>query len=333
MTLKTQYYDVIQTYGGANSQMRYYQQLSQPIIERASDFYMAIDRFKIPMTNVPIFIFNPATDFYTFEIEYNGIKSGKTALVYKAPALLSTLSAYYYYVYSYDFMISMMNTALSTAFTTLSGLVTLPTGSIAPHFEIDSTTHIISLVAQVDFYDETLTTPIRIFCNTNMHKFVMGIPASYDPSDTNGRNVLFSIFDVKNNIIAGTPSDFYKMSTEFGSQTLINWNVAQGFVITSDTLPVNPEYLPIMGGQTILNTRPIVSNFDFIYTSDMTKGFTAQYILQSPYKTLDLVGTQPVTTIDLTVYWYDNLNNLYPVYLRLDEAMSIRLNFIPRNKN
>jgi hypothetical protein len=330
MTSKIQYYDVLQTYTGPNSQMRYLQQLSQPVVEDVSKYQMAIDRFRIPMTNVPIFIYNPETNFYTVELVYNGVGSGPISLIYQPPALLPTTSAYYYYVYSYNVMLSMINEALTRAFSILGGLVTLPTGSVAPYFRNDAS--IISLIAQVDFYNEALTTPIHIYMNSNLQKFVNGIPSSYNPAILNGRNILFKVCDFKNNTISASPSNLYVMASEYGAQTLINWNEAQGFVITSDFLPVNPEFLPIVGNQSILNTRTIISNFDFINTSDMTKGFVAQYILQSPYKTLDLIGNRPLTTIDLTVYWYDNNNNFHDLYLRQGEAISLRLAFIPKMK-
>lgn len=331
MVSKTQYYDVLQTYSGPNSQMRYYQQLSQPIVDNASKFYLAVDRFRIPMTNVPIFVFNPVLNYYTVELVYNNVGSGPTPLAYIPNSLLPMTSAYYYYVYSYNNVISMINNALSTAFTNLASLTTLPVGAVAPYFEIDHNTHIMSLLCQKNFYDQTLATPIQIFMNNNMQKFVMGIPQSYNNAFTNGRNVLFTVTDNKNNVITASPSDYYIMQSEFGAQTLINWNEAIGFVMTSDTLPVQQEYLPIVSGN-ILNTRSIVANFDFINTSDMTKGFVAQYILQSPYKTLDLIGTQPINTIDFTIFWYDKQNNFYPIYLRQDEAMSIRMAFIPKLK-
>lgn len=331
MSSKIQYFDVLQKYTGPNTQMRYYQQLSQPLIEHASNYYLAMDRFRIPMTNVPIFVYNPTPNYYTVELVYNSVGSGAIPLIYKPNVLLPQTSAYYYYVYSYQTMISMLNTALSTAFTTLSGLTTLPTGSVAPYFIIDNTTHIISLVCQKNFYEETLTTPIQIYVNNALQKYVIGIPSSSNNSYTNGRNVLFTITDNVNNVISASPSNLLKMDSEYGAQTLINWNEAIGFVITSDTLPVNQEYLPILTGN-ILNTRPIVANFDFINTSDMTKGFVAQYILQSPYKTLELIGNQPINTIDFTVYWYDNQNTFYPIYLKMDEAMSMRLIFTPKLK-
>jgi len=326
---RIQYYDVLQSYTGANSQMRYYQQLSQALVDNASNYYLSVDRFNIPMSNVPIFIFNPSTNYYTVELVYNNIGSGPVSLVYDPPELLPQTSAYYYYVYSYNKMIGMLNTALSTAFTILDGLVTLPAGSIAPWFEIDPITHIMCLVAQVNFYAKTLTTPIKIFTNTNLQKFTVGIPLSNNPAVTNGRNVLFTIADYKNNTRVSSPSAFYVMSSEYGSQTLINWNVAVGFVFVSDTIPVNPEYLPIVKGQNLLNAQKIVANFDFINTSDMTKGLVAQYVLQSPYKKMNLIGNNAIHSVDITVYWYDNLNNFYPIYLRQDETMSIRLLFIP----
>jgi len=328
----TQYYDVLQAYSGPNSQMRYFQQLSQPIIEHANEYYLSIDRFSIPMSNIPIFIFNPAANFYTVELVYNGTGSGPISVQYIPPALQPTTSAYYYYVYSYNLFLLMINTALAASFTALGGSISLPAGSIAPYFVIDDSTKIISLVAQSNFYDSTISTPIQIFMNTNLLSYMEGIPMSYNSALAGGRNILFNLFNTHNNVIAASPSNFYKMDTEYGASTLINWNQAKGFIITTDSIPINPEYLPIVSGQNLLNTRPILANFDFVYSPSDTKGLVAQYILQSPYKTIDLVGRNQVNRIDTTVYWYDSSNNMYTIYLRPNEAMSIRLVFLKKNK-
>ena len=337
--IDSQYQDILKSYNSFDTQMRYFKQYSQNIVEKASDYNLAIDRFYVPLSSVPIFIFNntQVTDinkvttysYYSVELSYNGIYSGQTFIQY-IPRSGSSVSAdkFYYYVYGFGNFLEMINTTLSSAFTKLSGLVTLPTDSIAPHFEIDYTNYMLSFVGQSNFYDSSLASPITVYMNNPMQQFMSGIPSSYNGSFSNGRNIIFKFSNLYNNIITWSSSDYYKMNSEYGTQTLIRWNIAKGLVFTTDTIPVNTENLPATLNQSLLISRGILANFDFIYTSDAPKPFSAQYILQSPYKQITLINDTPINVLDITVYWYDMDNNLYDTFIYSGEALSMRLVFL-----
>jgi hypothetical protein len=352
-----QYQDILKAYNVNDRQMKYLKQFSQPIVERAQDYFIAIDRFNLQMTSIPIFIYktsksiDPITgvvtnvdDQYSVEISYNGIYSGQTFLQYVPQLGVTTASAFYYYVYSYNNFIRMINTALVTAFTTLGGLVTLPTGSLAPYFELDLKTNMMSFVVQNNFFNGTPLWGgvINVYMNNKMLRFVNGIPLSISTAAPNGRNLLLNVYNIYNNLFARIPVDktppdpsiydFLVMYSEYGSQTLINWNDAKGLVFTTDTIPINPEYMPSAENDSSIVSRGILANFDFIYTESTPRPLNAQYIQQSPYKLIDLLGISPISMLDITVYWYDYNNNLYDCYLYDGEAMSIRLLFTRKVK-
>jgi hypothetical protein len=55
-----------------------------------------------------------------------------------------------------------------------------------------------------------------------------------------------------------------------------------------------------------------------------------QYILQSVYKLIDLIGNDPINTIDIKLFWYDSHNNIYPLGVSLGDSISLRLVFIKK---
>ena len=351
--IDAQYQDILKPYNPIDRQMRYLKQFSQSIVTKADDFYLSIDRFNIPMTSIPIFIYqltphvDPITGLttytdteYSIELEYNGVFSGQTFIQYVSNTPVT--SSFYYYVFNYNAFIRMINTAISTAFTTLGGIITLPTGSVAPYFEIDQNTKMMSLVVQNNYFNGTIGwLPLKLYANIKMLRFLNGIPLEFTYQSPT-RILLFIVEDLHNNLERRVPFDltptdptlydFLIMNSEYGAQTLINWNDAKGFVFTTDTLPINPENLPSTANQSMLVSRGILANFDFIYTESTPKPLSAQYILQSPYKKIDLISSVPINILDIAVAWYDYNNNLHECYLYDGEAMSIRLVFLRKKK-
>jgi len=334
-----QYVDIFKTYQANDQTATYFNRYSQNIVDNAEDWYLAVDRFNIPINSVPLMIFNPTTNYYSVELCYNGIYSGEFPVVYVPSTTYPTNDHKYYYINAYDDFINMVNTALSDAFTYLGGLVILPLGSIAPYFMVNQDIGMLSYVAQVDFYDEVLPTTNRIdtYINKNLYQYLRGPIVKYDTNTLTNRVARYISMDLHNNTLIGTPSDFYIMKSNLGSQTLIDWNVARGLVLMTNCIPINQEYMPtnISGSNTsstssLLNNQGVLSTFDFIYTQTEMQPTKAQYILNSVYKLIDLRGSVPVNTIDLSVFWYDNYNILHPLDLEKDNSLSIRLVFIKK---
>ena len=359
------YVDIIKGFEAGNRYATFRQQYDKALVKNAEDYILSIDRFNIPMTAVPIFIFNNSYEirsgsvyynYYGVSLSYNGVYTdvhhlqyiaGSTNITVYDPNNPDNTDPMYYYVWNVSIFLKMINNALTEAFTTLGGLVTLPAHSVAPFFTIDYSTYTLKYYAQSDFYDtDTLATPICVYINTNLWNMLKGftyliIGGLVTPA-ADGRDAQMLCFDQYNNTdtIGGTATynDYYVMTCEFGAATIISWNVAKGFFITSNNLPVRTEYAPcikatydnstqiynIVNSNTAIST-PIICSFDFVYSNIEPFPLNAQYILNSPYKIIDLIGTSPINNIDMAVYWFDNLNNAYPLKFYRNEAMSIRI--------
>jgi hypothetical protein len=333
------YIDIISDYNSFNGYAKYFKQYDSPIVDNGSNYTLAIDRFNIPLSMIPIFIFSDHKtsglyDFYTLELEYNGISTGQIGVQYfldnfSSPPPKSNTEAYnlYYSIYTYSDMIKMINDTIITAYNKLASLVALPS-PIPPFFTIDlDSPTIFAFNAPIVSFDINLPSFIKLYSNTNLNTLFDGIPMYwYGFNSPSGRDVRYFAYNLYNNIVDYGGVKFYKMVCDNGAEIFNSWNMARGFFFTSSNMNVRNEYFQGSNASELLGL-PIICNFDLIYSSSSPKPLTAQYILQSPYKILDIVGNGKIDKIDLSVYWYDKFGNYYPILLEPHEAMSVRFIF------
>lgn len=271
----------------------------------------------------------------------------------------------YYFVYAYQYMLDMVNTTIAAAFGAIPGGV--PMGSLPPYFIYDPNTQLISLIAQSTFYDETLAKPIKLYMNTALQNYFDAIPVhflGYDgfPSVTPGQNFLFQIKDegnnyyyppggqtIVNNVIGAQisltttgvtilpPIQWYQMKQEYN--VLAYWNSFKNIVFTSGTIPIQYEQAPI--NNTMSNTSasgtsnffPILTDFNPLI-SQLAAGAVRsifQYYVSGPYRLIDLNSHIPLRKVDIQLYWQDNFNNLYPLYIQNGNSINIKLLFVKKD--
>jgi hypothetical protein len=123
--------------------------------------------------------------------------------------------------------------------------------------------------------------------------------------------------------------------------TIQYWNSFRNIVFLSGTLPVQAEYIPqnqisLLGGnlqsspQGAVAYRPILTDFEPLLSAAGNSRSELQYFPQGPYRLLDLIGTSPLTKVDLSVYWEDKNDNLYPLYIFTGQSVSVKLLFIKK---
>lgn len=360
-------FDQNNTMGTMGSPAIYQEQLNQPIIFNPSDYYLAIQRFSIPTGNVPIFIPEiqpfPNTDLdktiYSVTLSYGGVPYQQfvefSSTSPKAPMSLplTALHPYadktpYYYVFSYQVFLTMINEALATAFTQLGMLTGLPNNSLAPFFIFDPSTQKISLIAQGDFYLETVATPIEIYVNTPLFTFVSGIPNEfYGNFLPNGEDYLLLVSNFyNNNGLVNYPPYNIPVPAPIGTfhpiimtqeySTLVNWNSFQTLELTTNLIPIKQEFLPAVtdaGTATgVLNSIPILKDFvPLVDTLEPAARTTVNFSADGPYQLINLTSTQPLSKFDMTVYWTDQFQNKYILDIPFNQNVTIKLVFIKKS--
>jgi hypothetical protein len=334
------------------------QELYEPLIHKPDDWYLSIIRFTIPTLDIPIFIpeiqpfpnVNLLNTAYSVELTYNGNSSGQTFVQYissqpnaqQSEPLTATHpfadKTLFYYIYGYIDFINMVNTALATAFAALPGK---PVGSEAPFFIYDAVTQRISLIAQTLYYDLALALPIEIFVNYKLLLFMDAIPAIfYSNNSLSGRDAQFNMINFFNNYLPVdtviTPSspylygDYFQLIQEY--DILASWNSFKSLELISNLLPIKQEFVAHKGvNQSTVVSQGILKDFEPILDRGPEARTTVQYQLQSPYQIINLYGTTPLSKIDISLYWTDQLKNQYQLYIPYNQVATIKMVFIKKN--
>lgn len=343
------YYDIVisNTQSLTGIVAAYSETRGEPILDKPSDYYLAIDRFSIPGLQIPIFVFQNNT--YSVAMDYNGTDSGQVYLIFDPTNDYPITDFRYYYIYNYQQFITMINTALATAFTNLPSK---PTGATAPpYLTFDPINGLISFIAQQTFTPDTAdplsSSNLRVYMNTilynffsNFYNFYWGINTTY------GKNLQLLITNTYNNgyiIPYGAPGyngaavlpNAYISTQEFN--TLYNWNDFNNIVITSGSLPVAQELIPTFNSdgtqiQNTKNSRTILSDFFPLISQGPDARSVFQYSASGKYRYIDLLSDSALNTFDIQIYWEGTNLTLTPLYLAAGATINIKFAFIRKNK-
>jgi hypothetical protein len=354
------YYNIVipHNLNGGFSPAIYQEQLNQAILNNPSDYYMSVIRFSIPGGNIPLIIPDiqpyPNTDvnktIFSVTLTYNVFTSSQifvefvpddeslqpTPLTPQSP--LPTTNGYYF-LYTYTSFLNMINTALSNAFIAL-GIASggLPVGSLAPYFQFDPINERISLVAQVAFYDETLANPIKIYMNYQLFSLLDGLPSVFQGySAPTGSDFLLVVknnhdnFYNPSNVTPVYPPLYYIMTQEY--PTLADLNSFKSLALTSNLLPIKPEYIPRpkSSNQSVINTQGYLKNFEPLVVLGPESRTVIQYQADGPYQLIDLTSNTPLTKIDVSVFWFDVYGNQYLVDIPYNQVLTIKMVFIKKS--
>jgi hypothetical protein len=302
-------------------------QYSQSIIDDGSKYKLGIDRFYIPCQGIPIFIFDPSSNYYIVTLKYNNISSDPISLIYIPSSNISINNPLYYYVYFFDDMIKMINDALSDAFTSLTGKTVLPVGSKTPYLNINYPNSELNLYTDSS-YDEDTSPHIEIYFNSALGKFINGLPVYINYSSLTEKYRL-KVYNFGSNVVSG----LYCMTSNYKSECIENWNICRGIVIINQGgINTTHELMPSGNNSSEVtqhNSRSILANFDILYENDI-KPLKIQYIsATSMYKWID-INNDNINKIDLSIEWYDANNNFYPIYMNIGNSISARLVFVKK---
>jgi hypothetical protein len=259
------------------------------------------------------------------------------------PFTVDTYSNPYYYIYNIQkFIFDSVNVAFQTAFTALLALGALPTAN-APFIEYDPYTGFCILDADVLGYNQASVSPqINIYMNANLYQLFNSFTADFlggNPLYTPNLAYRLRVFNNNNTNIINYPTyNAIQMYQEFS--VIPVWNPVKSFIFTSNLLPVNaslegdPVVIGNGGFQLPDNSINALSNVLTDYQVELIRGNETrplvQYVPSAEYRLFDLVGNNPLGTINLQCFWRDRFNNLNPFKLRTGCSASIKIMF--RNK-
>lgn len=349
------------------------------IIDDPSKYYGSIIRFDIPLNTVPIWIcdiipppttipVNPNLTPYKIGVKFlDGTGTYQyftTNLIFEPEDLFDPVPIQnvpgkqiitpYYWCYSYQTMLNMINNGLNTVFTAFQTAFPLApqfavpfnTSSSYPFFEeIKGTQNLFEIIFNRTLINSqpTFSGPgneARIYCNQELLNFIDGFPLKYNGNNRpNGDDYEIDLssarnFDAYNSPTPLLPTDplftFFSFGQEYSTITL--WNAVRKIVITTSSIPIVSEYTPQQGNDVGLSSSlPIFSDFIPIFENAGETRTLVVYNPQSQYRLVDLSSTSPLQTIDVKIYWQDKHGNLYPLLISVEQQASIKIGFFKKS--
>jgi hypothetical protein len=304
------------------------------VIENPKDYCMSVARFSCPGTLIPIFIWDSigptgqkVVDNTTYQVGLrftdpsgSGVYDGSANLIYVSQNMsAASTSEEYYYIYSYQQFINIINTGLTTAFNNLATVCTnaghpLPVDvSGAPFMTFDAVTGICKLTALKSY----VTKNMKVFFSQGLYSFFENFNA-IDHVDMliGGSDNYMQIIveDTKNNSvdIPGFGS-CYVMTQEFNSLYL--WNEFKSLVIISATIPIKDEFAPTSNNTSSNQLLRILTDLEPIVQQGPEARSVIQYVPSGEYRRIDLQSVGMLNTLDIRILWKDIYGVLHSVYI------------------
>jgi hypothetical protein len=347
-----------------------------PIIIKASDYYCSVIRFTIPLDTIPIMIMpvipnqtNSNLTPFIIGIFYNGAYTPINLIYQNAhpnlPVPIQNIPyrqviTPYYFVYSYNLFINMLNYALQLALDT-SGVQALFPGVKLAWFSLNDPTNLISLYVHHVFTDfsapsPAINTPI-IYINTPLKVFLDSWNYNfYGYDQLNGFEFSFILQNkypvIATSTLTPTPDQAYGLYNNVPSippiynvftqeyKSIQLWSSLRKIFITSGTIPIGYEFEPPVASPTnpgiTFNSSsnpslPILTDF-IPLINDIGESRSIAYYIPSPqYRLIDMISDTNIQNIDLNIYWQDKLGNTYPLDISLFEQASVKLGFFRKS--
>lgn len=279
----------------------------------------------------------------------------------KAPTTVQDFSSSYYYIYSYQEWILMINTAFETAITALktayatwnttntvaitawnatpanaNNLIPTTLTATAPFMEFDP--YALNAILNGDnvWYNSNnnANTRINIYFNNAMYSLYNTFPST--TTLLNGVYSNLMLMNSFNGFNLFTTSTLTYLQAFQEASTAVLLNPVSSVVFTTGLLPVNNELVSVPKSNTVggvssgsgsSNIAPIITDFQVPFSALDQYIPNIQYTPSSEYRLVDMTGTSPLSAIQISVYWKDYYGNLIPFYLDAGCAGNIKIMF------
>jgi hypothetical protein len=338
----------------------------------ASQYYMTVARFYLENPRFPVIIpivdlsqtVSPSVNQLIYEVSMEYFNGATTTTVsqrliftpddFNEPApLYSSLTAKdlsfykYYYLYSYDSFLEMLNKALKACFDQIPNNYYTTQNNTVPNVAVvmsDISTHQFVINAREEFDDNNPTAAlngtsnkkIRLYFNSPLMSLFSGF-RSIITSDNKNRIRIYNSGDnfTSSKTVSGiTYPGFVAMITDIPSTNI--WNPVQSIIFTSGTIPVsqnligaNQVFHPPQGFEASgsnSDVSPIITDLQIPFEpSNSYRPYI--YYVPTPYRLIDMISNSNLTDLSVEVFWRDRFGGIHPFELLPFCSVSLKLLF------
>jgi len=319
----------------------YDESFTLPVLNNPRDYYCSVLRWSLPVDGIPILLFpaNPLQNVNVNQADWIvGVQSSglnfEQNVIYVpnnnfAPPVFSPTPPYltqdqlqsqYYFIFSVQPVINMVNTALDLAFVASGS----PGGGTAPYFIYDPLTQLISLIVTSAF----LGTGAKIFMNAYLKTYFDSFVFTIEDDPITGSYLYY--FDLSTLPYGGTSP--YQFKEEYNALDL--WFDIRKIVIVTSSIPITTEASPIfLPGSTTNGSAqyiPILADFIISYDNINDISSIVVYNPTAQYKLIDMNGS-PISRINFQFFWQTENGSLFPVMLSPGQAATLKLGFFRKD--
>ena len=311
----------------------------------SSDYFCSILRFSIQTGNsLPIFIPriqtgqpDPNRTVYAVTIRNPQTNQERTIWLNfeswnlttptpQAPTTNQDLSSEYYFVYSYDHFLQMINEALGFSFRNL----TSPYPDFAqvyqnnePYVQFDSQSNLFALYAAQHIFDPAYPNSkgFEIYFNTRPYQLLSTFPSKFvgNAGQKNYRLVMNNT-----NISRARPVPAVMVLQEIS--TVAIWNPIASIVFCTSLIPIQPSNTSppklfgdnntnLVSSGNNSNLTNILTDFEISVTETNQYRPFISYTPQSEYRLIDMNSITNLNKIDLLAFWKTHYGELIPLKL------------------
>ena len=327
-----------------NKQAIYDETLPISVLDDPSQYYCSILRFSMPLDTIPLFLFpvnvnqaNPDVSNLLIGIKYLGV-SYPSYVIYTpnnnipAPVPVAVVPPYftptqtsspYYFIYSVQQFLTMINTGLSVAFVASGS-----PGGVLPYYIYTPQTQLISLIVDAAFLVSGATIYMNAFLKTYLDSFpfIETVPGVYGNDNT-------FIFTHDLSILPFGGTSPYQFQEEYNALDL--WFDIRKIVVTTSSIPIVPEASPI--AYNISNSNglgaylPILTDFVVSYNNIQDITSILVYNPTAQYRLIDMNSKAPITRINLAFYWQSEIGTLFPIFLSPAQSITVKIGFLKKS--
>lgn len=256
----------------------------------------------------------------------------------------------YYDVYSYQYVVYLFNQCFADAFSQLP--VDIQALTFQPSFVYNPDNKTVSLYCDQNYYSlssNPSVPQIQIFFNVATANLFSSFPYYINAlSDSTGKNyqIITDVFSSSNTSPfppTSVPDDGVYEYTAFviyqEFSTVSQWNPVTSIVITSTSLPVAPNavsgivqatdingFTTTVSGQQNNVVFPIITDFCADTTLTGYKPYI-YYVPSAEYRRIELLGSTPLTNIDISLFWKGRDGQLNAFILGSGNTVTVKLLF------
>jgi hypothetical protein len=349
---------------GIEIPLKYNVTKTRPILDNAYEYYLAVVKFDIPLQSIPITVMpiepnqnDPNKSSLIVGIRNGGVNTLRN-LVYVPqnttipPSQLGStkqIVTYYYFIYSYTQMITMINAALADAYSN-SGITG---GYIIPYYIYDPTTQLISLIVD-KFFNTTDPNGPAVLINYDMLQYI----DAFDITSIGSNIYRVNIGGVVNESNAYTPNgyltptpvppqvspnppqpptppNFYQITQNY--VCLNGWNPLRRILVVSNRIPISFQVVP--AGKSdgnrdgVYSALGVVSDFTpQILNAGDNRG-TVYYVAAGygGLRLVDVINSGSLSNIDIEILWEDTANNVFPLTIPRFQQANITIGFFRKS--